>query len=70
MKVLTRSKERRLEPGTFTAPVLTEADMDKVFVGELSKPDTLTGLMHDVDWVFSCVGISRQRDGLTFEQLD
>lgn len=44
--------------------------MDKVFVGELSKPDTLTGLMHDVDWVFSCVGISRQRDGLTFEQLD
>lgn len=70
VKVLTRSKERLLEPGPFTAPALTEDDMDEVVVGEISKPETLTGLMDGVDWVFSSVGISRQRDGLTFEQVD
>ncbi len=70
VKVLTRSRERLAEPGPFTAPALTDADMDEVFVGELTKPETLKGLMDGVDWVFSSVGISRQRDGLTFEQVD
>lgn len=70
VKVLTRSRERLGEPGPFTAPALTAADMDEVFVGELTRPETLAGVMDGVDWVFSSVGISRQRDGLTFEQVD
>ncbi|MEL7210273.1 MAG: NAD(P)H-binding protein, partial [Actinomycetota bacterium] len=36
----------------------------------LTDPDTLDGLMDGVDIVFSSVGISRQRDGLTFDQVD
>ena len=70
VRVLTRSKERLFEPGPFTAPALTEADMDDVFVGEISKPETLDGVMEGIDIVYSSVGISRQRDGLTFEQVD
>ncbi len=69
-RVLTRSRERLYEPGPFTAPALTDADIDEVFVGEVSKPETLAGLMDDIDIVYSSVGISRQRDGLTFEQVD
>lgn len=70
VRVLTRSKERLFKPGPFTAPALTEEDMDDVFVGELTNPETLTGMLDGIDMVFSSVGISRQRDGLTFEQVD
>jgi uncharacterized protein YbjT (DUF2867 family) len=70
VRVLTRSAERLAEAGPFTAPALSCEDYDEVFVGEVSKPDTLKGLLDDIDVVFSSVGISRQRDGLTFEQVD
>ncbi|WP_159931124.1 SDR family oxidoreductase [Oceanicoccus sp. KOV_DT_Chl] len=70
VRVLTRSEERLYQPGPFTAPALTKADFDEVFLGEVTKPDTLVGMLDDIDIVFSCVGISRQRDGLTFEQVD
>jgi uncharacterized protein YbjT (DUF2867 family) len=70
VRVLTRSEERLFESGPFTAPALTQSDFDEVFVGEITKPETLAGIMDGIDVVFSCVGISRQRDGLTFEQVD
>lgn len=70
VRVLTRSEERLAEPGPFTAPALTKDDYDEVFVGEITKPETLTGLMDGIDLVFSSVGISRQRDMLTFDQVD
>jgi uncharacterized protein YbjT (DUF2867 family) len=70
VRVLTRDEQRLYEPGPFTAPALTQDDMDDVFKGEITKPGTLTGMLDDIDLVFSSVGISRQRDGLTFEQVD
>jgi len=70
VRALTRSTERLAAPGPFTAPAIGEDDVDDIFVGELTKPETLKGLMDGIDLVFSSVGISRQRDGLTFEQVD
>ena len=70
VRVLSRTEERLYEPGPFTAPALSKDDFDEVFIGEIARPDTLTGMLDDIDWVFSSVGISRQRDGLTFEQVD
>jgi uncharacterized protein YbjT (DUF2867 family) len=70
VRALTRSEERLAQPGPFTAPGIGPNDVDSVFVGELTKPETLDGLMDGIDIVFSSVGISRQRDGLTFEQVD
>ncbi len=70
VRVLSRSKEKLFEPGPFTAPALSADDMDEVFVGEITRPDTLAGVMDGIDTVYSSVGISRQRDGLTFEQVD
>jgi len=70
VRVLTRSEKRLSEPGPFTAPALSRDDMDEIFVGEITQPETLSGLMDGIDLVFSSVGISRQRDGLTFEQVD
>lgn len=70
VRVLTRSEERLTETGPFTAPALSSADYDDVFVGEVTKPETLEGMLDGIDLVFSSIGISRQRDGLTFEQVD
>lgn len=70
VRALTRDEERLRERGPFTAPGIGVDDCDDVFVGELTDPETLDGLMDGIDIVFSCVGISRQRDGLTFEQVD
>ena len=69
MRALTRSESRLAEPGPFTAPAV-DGFVDDVFVGEITKPETLGGLMDGVDVVFSSIGISRQRDGLSFEQVD
>jgi uncharacterized protein YbjT (DUF2867 family) len=70
VRALTRSVNRLETPGPFTAPGIGRDDIDDVFVGELTRPETLDGLTDGIDIVFSSVGISRQRDGLTFEQVD
>jgi uncharacterized protein YbjT (DUF2867 family) len=70
VRVLTRNEGRLHETGPFTAPALTKNDYDDVFMGEITKPETLAGSMDGIDLVFSSVGISRQRDRLTFEQVD
>ena len=70
VRALARSEERLAEPGPFTAPGIGPDDVDDVFIGEISEPETLDGLLDDIDIVYSSVGISRQRDGLTFDQVD
>jgi uncharacterized protein YbjT (DUF2867 family) len=70
VRVLTRSRERLFDPGPFTAPALLPEDIDDVFVGEITQPESLSGLLDGIDAVYSSVGISRQRDGLTFEEVD
>jgi uncharacterized protein YbjT (DUF2867 family) len=71
VRALTRSRGRLEKPGPFTAPAIGRDEVDDVFVGEVTKPDTLAGLFDGgIDIVFSSVAISRQRDGLSFEQVD
>jgi uncharacterized protein YbjT (DUF2867 family) len=70
VRALTRSTQRLEEAGPFTAPGIAPEEVDDVFVGEVTKPATLDGLFDGIDVAFSAVGISRQRDGLTFEQVD
>ncbi len=71
VRALTRSAEGLAEPGPFSAPAIGAGEVDEVFVGEATRPESLEGLVDDsIDVVFSSIGISRQRDGLTFEQVD
>ena len=46
------------------------AQADDVFIGQITDPQTLAHACDDVDAVFSSVGITRQRDGLTFRDVD
>ena len=44
--------------------------VDEVVEGEVTRPMTLQGVCDGMDLVFSSVGITRQKDGLTFEDVD
>jgi len=71
VRALTRSVERLEKPGPFTAPAIARDEVDDVFAGQATEPETLAGLCDGgIDLVFSSIGISRQRDRLTFEQVD
>ncbi len=43
---------------------------DELFVGEVTDPESLTGACEGIDIVFSSVGITRQKDGLTYRDVD
>ncbi len=43
---------------------------DELFVAEVTDPDSLTGVCDGIDIVFSSVGITRQKDGLTYDDVD
>ena len=43
---------------------------DEIFAGEATSADTLEGLCEGMDMVFSSLGITRQREGLTYEAVD
>jgi uncharacterized protein YbjT (DUF2867 family) len=71
VRALARSVDRLEEAGPFTAPAIPRDEVDDVFVAEATKPETLKGLCEGaIDVVFSSLGISRQRDGKSFEQVD
>jgi len=42
----------------------------EIFQGELTKPQTLENVCKDVEIVISTVGITRQKDGLTYMDVD
>jgi uncharacterized protein YbjT (DUF2867 family) len=44
--------------------------IDDLFVGEVTKPESLLGICDDIDFVFSSIGITRQKDGLTYMDVD
>jgi len=43
---------------------------DEIVHGEVTKPETLAGCCDDMDVVFSSVGVTRQKDGLSFRDVD
>lgn len=43
---------------------------DEVYLGEVTRPESLKGLCIDIDWVFSSVGITRQKDSLSYMDVD
>lgn len=43
---------------------------DELSVADVTEPDSLAGLCDGIDIVFSSVGITRQKDGLTYDHVD
>lgn len=45
-------------------------DVNDFFVGEITQAITLIGICENIDWVFTSIGITRQKDGLTYMDVD
>jgi uncharacterized protein YbjT (DUF2867 family) len=43
---------------------------DEIVQGEITRPETITHVCDNIDIVFSSVGITRQKDKLTFQDVD
>jgi uncharacterized protein YbjT (DUF2867 family) len=61
VRVLVRSSDRAAD--------LVDV-VDEIVEAEVTKPETLTGICEGIDAVFSSVGITKQKDGLTFRDVD
>lgn len=44
--------------------------LDEIVEGEVTRPETLENICEGIDTVFSSIGITRQKDGLTFRDVD
>ena len=44
--------------------------IDEMFEAEITKPDSLIGICKDIDIIISSIGITRQKDGLTYMDVD
>ena len=62
-RIVVRNKSK-LSPALLTHPLL------EVVEAEVTQPDTLREVCKGVRKVISTVGITRQKDGLTYEQVD
>jgi len=47
-----------------------QGSLDDVVEAEITRPETLEHLCDGIDVVFSSIGITKQRDGLTFRDVD
>jgi uncharacterized protein YbjT (DUF2867 family) len=45
-------------------------DVNDFFIGEITEPKSLSGVCENIDWVFTSVGITRQKDSLTYMDVD
>ncbi|NIV29252.1 MAG: NAD(P)H-binding protein [Anaerolineae bacterium] len=69
VRALARNAERLAEPGPFMAPAVRD-QIDDLFLGEVTDPETLDGLCDGIEVVFSSVGMTRQKDELSFHDVD
>ncbi len=69
VRVLARNSQKLEQAGPFLEPA-TKDFVDDVFIGEVTRPETLQGLCDGIDIVFSSIGITRQKDKLSFRDVD
>ena len=70
-------KELQNQKATFKAIARNEKRLqeqglkpEQIIKAEVTEPKTLSGKLHDADVVISTVGITRQKDGLTYMDVD
>jgi len=61
VRALTRSADRLKN---------LKDDVDETFIGEVTDPASLNGVCQDIDIVFSSIGITKQKDNLTYMDVD
>lgn len=45
-------------------------EVDDFFVGQVTDPNSIKGITKGIDWVFSSIGITRQKEGMRYMDVD
>ncbi len=61
LRVIARTPDRLAQRGI---------KVDDLFLAEVTRPETLKGCCSGIDCVISTIGITRQKDGLTYMDVD
>ena len=71
VRVLSRKKSAKKlrEVGRFLQPAIDKY-VDEIFLGEVTNKESLKGLFDGIEIAFSSVGITRQKDKLSFMDVD
>ena len=69
IRALVRNPKKLEVVGPFLEPAVRDM-VDEVFVGDVTKPETLKGVCKGIDVVFSSVGITRQKEKVSFWDVD
>lgn len=69
VRVLARTPEKLAREGSALAPAI-QADVDEVHIGDVTKPESLTGICDGVDIVFSSISLMAQKSQLTWHDVD
>jgi len=69
VRALARNPEKLHRKGSYLEPAIGDI-VDDVFIGEVTKPETVHGVCDGIDIVFSSIGITRQKDDMTFMDVD
>ncbi len=69
VRVLVRNPKKLEVTGPFLEPAVKDC-VDEIFVGEVTKPETLTNVCDGIDIVYSSLGITRQRGKASFWDVD
>ncbi|MFC1861539.1 SDR family oxidoreductase [Chloroflexota bacterium] len=69
VRALARNLKKLEQAGPFLQPPVVN-EIDDLFIGEVTKPETLKGLCDSMDIAFSSIGITRQNDKLTYQDVD
>lgn len=62
LRVLIRNENQK--------ELFDDIEVDEFFIGQVTQTETLSGLCVGIDSVFSSIGITRQKDGLTYMDVD
>lgn len=69
VRALVRNPKALNQPGKHGAPSI-ESYVDEMFQGEVTQPEMLKGVCDGIDFVFSSIGITRQKDGAGYKDVD
>lgn len=69
VRVLVRNPRSLRNPGRHLSPQI-DRYVDEIFQGEVTKPESIKGVCEGVDFVFTSVGITRQRDEMGYQDVD
>ncbi|WLR42167.1 SDR family oxidoreductase [Bacillus carboniphilus] len=69
VRVLVRDEQKLSKQGSFLEPKVNEY-VDEVFIGDVTKPESIKGVCHGMDMVCSSIGLTRQKGKQSFHEVD